>query len=83
MYIGAQARVWVTRMPEEAHNEDCVVPKFKKGSACMVWGAICGGFKSKLFNWDREKIGNITGKGYQDKILPVSGTMKYIPLTHC
>jgi len=77
---GAHGRIWVTRRPGEEFNEDCLVPKFKKLSLLMVWGAISGaGGRLKLVFWDKKKWGTITGKSYRDHIL----LPNLLPLYRC
>jgi hypothetical protein len=42
MQVLGQARGYVTRRPGEEFLLDCIMPKFKKLSACMFWGSISG-----------------------------------------
>ena len=67
---GAYGRIWVTRRPGEEYLQDCIVPKFRKLSLVMVWGAISGiGGKLSLVFWDKKEWGNINGASYRDRIL--------------
>jgi len=51
-----QAVLFVTRRAGEEFLEDCIVPKFKKQTSVMVWGAVSGtGHKSELIFWDRKR----------------------------
>jgi len=61
--------IWVTRKPGEEYLEDCLVPKFKKLTTIMVWGAICGDQKSALIIWETENWGKITSQTYIDRII--------------
>ena len=62
--------MWVTRRPGEEYAEDCLIPKFRKLSLMMVWGAISGvGGKLSLVFWDKKRWGNINGASYRDQIL--------------
>jgi len=66
---GAHGCIWVTWWPGEEYAEDCLVPKFKKLSLLMVWGAISGiGGRLSLVFWDKKRWGRITAKGYRDHI---------------
>ncbi|PUU77795.1 hypothetical protein B9Z19DRAFT_1127829 [Tuber borchii] len=56
--------IWVTRKPSEEYDEDCLVPKFKKLTTVMVWGAICGSQKSPLVVWETDNWGKITSETY-------------------
>lgn len=42
MNVMGQTRVWVTRHLEEEFHMDCIIPKFKRVSGCMMWGGISG-----------------------------------------
>lgn len=44
IYLGGlRGKTYVTRMAGEEFLNDCIVPTFQKGPACiMIWGAICG-----------------------------------------
>ena len=50
---GFAGNTWVTRLPSEEYNEDCLVPKFWKLETIMVWGCIYGDRKGPLFIWDK------------------------------
>lgn len=66
---GTHGRIWVTRRPGEEYSEDCLIPKFKKLSLLMVWGAISGiGGRLSLVFWDKKNWGRITAQKYRDKI---------------
>lgn len=66
---GSHGNVWITRKPGEQDMEDCLIPKFRKLSLLMVWGAIsgCGG-KQMLSFWDKS-WGKITAITYTNHIL--------------
>jgi hypothetical protein len=40
MQCGESSCLWVSRRPTEVMDKDCLMPKFRKLSSCMVWGAI-------------------------------------------
>ncbi len=42
MQVLGQHHGWVTRRKGEQHNLDCIEPKFKKLSQCMLWASISG-----------------------------------------
>ena len=61
----------MTRRVEEEFEESCLIPKFKKLDAIMVWACFVGRRKGPLIVWDKAAWGKtITAKGYQEHILP-------------
>ncbi|KAJ3523873.1 hypothetical protein NMY22_g11245 [Coprinellus aureogranulatus] len=50
IYLGDdRGRVYVTRRPDEEHDENCLVPRFTQSSIrVMVWGCIAKGRKGPL-----------------------------------
>jgi transposase len=65
---GYFGQVYVTRLAEEALHEDCLVAKFRKYSACMVWGCISPEGLHKLHVFDK---GSVDGKRYREEIVPL------------
>lgn len=62
---GFAGNTWVTRLPSEEYNEDCLVPKFRKLETIMVWGCIYGDRKGPLVIWDKQNWGaTISGPTY-------------------
>ena len=61
--------IWVTRKPSEEYNQDCLVPKFKKLTTVMAWGAICGSQKSELIIWEAEDWGKISSETHIQHII--------------
>ena len=61
--------IWFTRKPSEKYNDDCLVPKFKKLTTVMVWGAICSSQKSELIIWEAEDWGKISSETYIQYII--------------
>ncbi|KAF8254223.1 hypothetical protein K440DRAFT_608728 [Wilcoxina mikolae CBS 423.85] len=74
---GARGNIWVTRFPGEEYDKDCLVPKFRKLSRMIVWGAIDGiTGKLRLVVWDKNLWGKtITGLAYITHILPLLTTV--------
>ena len=51
MQVTGKTRIRVTQKAEEEYYMDCVIPKFKKFSSCMIWGSISGNYGTgKLFD---------------------------------
>lgn len=71
MHVGGTSKVFVTRKADEAYVEECLLPKFRKLAACMVWAGISSTVKGPLLHWDKAKWENITAQGYIDHILPL------------
>jgi len=62
--------IWVTGRIEEEFEESCLLPKFKKQEAIVVWTCFVGRRKCQLI-WDKAEWGRtITAKEYQTHILP-------------
>jgi len=67
----ASGRVWVTRKIEEEFDESCLLPKFKKQEAIIIWACFVGQHKGPLIIWDKPAWGKtIIAKGHQTHILP-------------
>ena len=65
---GYFGQVYVTRTAEEAFHEDCLVAKFRKYSACMVWGCISPEGLHKLHIFDQ---GSVNGQRYREEVVPL------------
>ena len=65
---GFFGQVYVTRRADEAFHQDCLIPKFRKYSACMIWGCISaeGVLSLKVFD-----AGSINGDTYREDIVPL------------
>jgi hypothetical protein len=61
-------QVFVTRRAGEKFNIDCLVPKFKKYSAGMFWGAISTKLRGPIIPFKRGI--KVTAEVYCDYILP-------------
>lgn len=61
-------QVYVTRTTGEEFNEDCLTARFRKYSACMIWGAISLERLWQMFIFDE---GGINGQRYRDEVLPI------------
>lgn len=67
----SHGKVYVTRRAEEKYLPDCLVPKFKKYSAWMVWSIIGLKFKGPLISIEKSwNKGNLNSEIYIEKILP-------------
>jgi transposase len=64
---GHFGQVYVTRAIGEEFEPDCLVARFRKYSACMIWGAIASDGPKDIFIFEK---GRIDGAKYRDKILP-------------
>lgn len=64
---GIFGKVYITRTPEEAFEDDCLIPRFRNFMSVMVWGLITakGDRRLHIFN----KGETVTGDVYRDKIL--------------
>ena len=57
----------MTRAIGEEFEPDCLVARFRKYSACMIWGAIASDGPKDIFIFEK---GRINRAKYRDKILP-------------
>lgn len=64
---GHFGQVYITRTAGEEFEPDCLVARFRKYSACMVWGAISSNGPSQLHIFEK---GKIDGARYRTEILP-------------
>jgi len=66
--VGGFGEVYVTRKPGEAFINDCLTPKFRGYSACMIWGCITPEGVNRCTVFD---AGSINGDTYRTKIIPL------------
>lgn len=64
---GHFGQVYVTRAVGEKFESDCLIARFRKYLAYMIWGAISFNGPKELFVFDK---GRIDGAKYRDNILP-------------
>jgi transposase len=64
---GYFGQVYVTRTAEEEFHPDCIIPRFRKYSACMIWGCIASDGPKGCVIFDK---GSINGARYRVEILP-------------
>ena len=66
--------VYVTRLAEEAMHPDCMIPRFRGYSSCMVWSIISTTAKGPLVFFEKEWCtnakGTIDSQVYIQHILP-------------
>ncbi len=67
--------VYVTRRAEEALHPDCLIPKFRNFSSCMVWSIISTNAKGPLVIFEKEWCTNakktVNSEVYIKHILPL------------
>jgi transposase len=64
---GHFGQVYVTRAVGEEFEPDCLIARFRKYSACMIWGAISFDGPKQVFIFEK---GRIDGAKYRTEILP-------------
>lgn len=65
---GYFGQVYVTRRVDEEFAEDCLVARFRKYSACMLWGCIAADGPKQCFIFDK---GSVNGEVYRSQIVPL------------
>jgi transposase len=65
---GYFGQIYVTRTAGEEFHEDCLVAKFRKYSACMIWGCISPEGIHKLLVFDK---GSVNGERYRTEVVPL------------
>lgn len=65
---GYFGQIYVTRRADEAFAEDCLVARFRKYSACMIWGCIGSDGPKQCFVFDQ---GSINGEVYRSQVVPL------------
>ena len=65
---GYFGQVYVTRTAAEAFHKDCLIPRFRKYSACMIWGCIALDGPKECVIFEK---GSINGEVYRTKIVPI------------
>ncbi len=65
---GYFGQVYVTRRQEEAFHSDCLIPRFRKYSACMIWGYISSEGTHVLKVFDQ---GSVNGDIYRRDNVPL------------
>ena len=65
---GLFGQVYITRRADEEFKEDCLVAKFRKYSACMIWGCITPEGLHKLLIFDK---GSINSERYRQEVVPL------------
>jgi len=65
---GYFGQVYVTRQADEEFHPDCLIPRFRKYSACMVWGCISAEGPQDCIIFER---GSINGNVYRTKVVPL------------
>lgn len=67
--------VYVTRRAEEVLHPDCLIPRFKAFSSCMVWSIISVHAKGPLVFFEKERCTNakctVNSEVYIQHILPL------------
>lgn len=64
---GYFGQIYVTRKASEAFNDDCLIARFRKYSACMIWGCINAEGINELVIFDK---GSIDGDIYRTAVVP-------------
>lgn len=65
---GYWGQVYVTRRQDETFNEDCLIARFRKYSACMIWGSISQSGPKELFIFEQ---GSVDGMVFRRSIVPL------------
>ena len=65
---GYFGQIYVTRQLDEEFAEDCLIARFRKYSACLVWGYIVVEGPKQCFNFDK---GSINGAVYKSQTVPL------------
>ena len=66
---GYFGQVYVTRRADEKYKAECLITKFRKYSAWMIWGCITSNGIGPLVVFEKE-WGKINGEVYRTKVLP-------------
>ncbi|KXL49305.1 MAG: hypothetical protein FE78DRAFT_140282, partial [Acidomyces sp. 'richmondensis'] len=56
------------RRQDETFNEDCLIARFRKYSACMIWGSISQSGPKELFIFEQ---GSVNGLVFRRSIVPL------------
>lgn len=65
---GFFGQVYVTRRQDEEFAEDCLTARFRKYSACMLWGCIAADSPKQCFVFDK---GSINREVYRTQVVPL------------
>ena len=65
---GYFGQVYITRQAGEEFHKDCLIARFRKYSACMIWGCISPCGLRKLLIFDK---GSIDGERYRQEVVPL------------
>ena len=58
----------MTRTAEEEFHPNCIIPRFRKYSACIIWGCIAADGPQRCVIFDK---GSVNGEVYRARIVPL------------
>jgi hypothetical protein len=67
---GRHHKIWVTHLPGEELDLNCVVEKRRKTPGWMFWACFSGGEKGPCLFWEKE-WGTITNESYREHVTPL------------
>lgn len=70
---GHFGQVYITRQAGEEYTKDCLVARFRKYSACMIWGAISVYGPQKVIIFEK---GKVDGERYRTLVLTYHRSLK-------